>query len=308
MSVKRSSSLSSQLSYALRNSSSRAGSATSHSQSCILGPFGKPSRRDNESIAECVGNRQRCSGTPHIEGRSLDQADLNGVSPTDGLTGHLRSTVFCQSALGKRCNAQYAGDLAQTRLSACRQWARSTYAGGLGRGKCPCNLKESLRRRRLRCRASGSLLTGLRREMGPSWPNLRSPCRRRRCSKLHRPSLAKSHTINRATETCRPYRLEPRQVPLFGLSAVPPSGLPIDKAVAHVRPQCDFHKQLGLACLLRQQIVEAARKGSSTLNERTVRTAFQRMKSAGDLLVEDNRWYVVNKQRGSEKATAGSRR
>lgn len=59
--------------------------------------------------------------------------------------------------------------------------------------------------------------------------------------------------------------------------------------------------------LLRQQIVETARKGLSTLNERTVRTALQRMKTAGELVVEDNRWYVAEKK-GSEKAAAGSRK
>jgi hypothetical protein len=59
--------------------------------------------------------------------------------------------------------------------------------------------------------------------------------------------------------------------------------------------------------LLRQQIVETARKGLSTLNERTVRTALQRMKTAGELVVEDNRWYVAEKK-GSEKVAAGSRK
>lgn len=60
--------------------------------------------------------------------------------------------------------------------------------------------------------------------------------------------------------------------------------------------------------LIRQEIVETARKGPSTLSERTVRTALQRMKTAGELLVEDNRWYVADKQKGSEKAAAGLRK
>ena len=60
--------------------------------------------------------------------------------------------------------------------------------------------------------------------------------------------------------------------------------------------------------LLRQQIVETARKGLSSLNERAVRTALQRMKTAGELVVEDNRWYVADKQKGGEKAAAGSRK
>jgi len=57
--------------------------------------------------------------------------------------------------------------------------------------------------------------------------------------------------------------------------------------------------------LIRQEIVEVARKGLSTLSERTVRTALQRMKTAGELIVEDNRWYVADKQR-SGKADARS--
>lgn len=64
----------------------------------------------------------------------------------------------------------------------------------------------------------------------------------------------------------------------------------------------------GTPGLLRQQIVEQARKGLSTLTERTVRTALHRMKSAGELIVEDNRWYVADNQKGSEKAAAGSRK
>jgi hypothetical protein len=59
--------------------------------------------------------------------------------------------------------------------------------------------------------------------------------------------------------------------------------------------------------LLRQQIVETAGKTPSSLNERTVRTALQRMKAAGELLVEDNRWYVANKQKGSDKAAGASK-
>ena len=72
---------------------------------------------------------------------------------------------------------------------------------------------------------------------------------------------------------------------------------------AHETPMTIIEQR---ARLLRQQIAETARKGLSTLNERTVRTALQRMKTAGELIVEDNRWYVADKK-GGEKAAAGSR-
>lgn len=58
--------------------------------------------------------------------------------------------------------------------------------------------------------------------------------------------------------------------------------------------------------MLRQQIVETAHKGLSALNERTVRTALQQMKTAGELIVEDNRWYVADKQRRGEKSAMGT--
>jgi hypothetical protein len=46
----------------------------------------------------------------------------------------------------------------------------------------------------------------------------------------------------------------------------------------------------------RQDLVEAARKPLPNLNERTVRTALQRMKNAGDLQVIDGKWYLSEKQ------------
>lgn len=55
--------------------------------------------------------------------------------------------------------------------------------------------------------------------------------------------------------------------------------------------------------LIRQEIVEVARKGLSTLSERTVRTALQRIKTAGELIVEDNRWYVADKGKSGATAT-----
>jgi hypothetical protein len=48
--------------------------------------------------------------------------------------------------------------------------------------------------------------------------------------------------------------------------------------------------------LKRQEIVEAARRPLPTLNERTVRTALQRMKNAGELQVVDSKWYPTEKQ------------
>jgi hypothetical protein len=52
----------------------------------------------------------------------------------------------------------------------------------------------------------------------------------------------------------------------------------------------------------RQEIVEIACKTLSTLNERTVRTALQRMKGAGELYVEDNRWFIVERRRSAVDA------
>ena len=49
--------------------------------------------------------------------------------------------------------------------------------------------------------------------------------------------------------------------------------------------------------LLRHEIIDSARKKMPTLNERTVRTALQRMKNAGDLRVAESRWYLVDKQK-----------
>jgi hypothetical protein len=42
-------------------------------------------------------------------------------------------------------------------------------AGSLGRGKCPCNLKETPQRRNLRCRACDPV-AGLRREIAGLGP------------------------------------------------------------------------------------------------------------------------------------------
>lgn len=47
----------------------------------------------------------------------------------------------------------------------------------------------------------------------------------------------------------------------------------------------------------RQEIVDTACQTLSTLNERTVRTALQRMKGAGELYVTDNRWYVTDRHK-----------
>jgi hypothetical protein len=49
--------------------------------------------------------------------------------------------------------------------------------------------------------------------------------------------------------------------------------------------------------LQRQEIVDIACKTLSTLNERTVRTALQRMKGSGELQVLDNRWYIVERRK-----------
>jgi hypothetical protein len=56
--------------------------------------------------------------------------------------------------------------------------------------------------------------------------------------------------------------------------------------------------------LRRQDIVEAARKPLPTLNERTVRTALQRMKNAGELQVADGKWYLAEKQGRVAKHTS----
>jgi hypothetical protein len=46
----------------------------------------------------------------------------------------------------------------------------------------------------------------------------------------------------------------------------------------------------------RHEIVDIACKTLTTLNERTVRTALQRMKGAGELYVNDNRWFVSRRK------------
>lgn len=53
--------------------------------------------------------------------------------------------------------------------------------------------------------------------------------------------------------------------------------------------------------LQRHEIVEIARKSLSHLTERTVRTALQRLKEAGELRAEDGKWFVT------VKAPAGAR-
>ncbi len=47
--------------------------------------------------------------------------------------------------------------------------------------------------------------------------------------------------------------------------------------------------------LQRHEIVEIARKSLSHLTERTVRTALHRLKEAGELRVEDGKWFVAVK-------------
>ncbi len=47
--------------------------------------------------------------------------------------------------------------------------------------------------------------------------------------------------------------------------------------------------------LQRHEIVEIASKSLSHLSERTVRTALQRLKDAGELRVEDGKWFVAVK-------------
>jgi hypothetical protein len=47
--------------------------------------------------------------------------------------------------------------------------------------------------------------------------------------------------------------------------------------------------------LERHEILETARKSLTTLSERTLRTAMQRLKEAGDLRVENGRWFVAQK-------------
>jgi hypothetical protein len=56
----------------------------------------------------------------------------------------------------------------------------------------------------------------------------------------------------------------------------------------------------------RQEIVEAARKHLPTITERTVRTALQRMKNAGELQVVDGKWGLSERQaKISSKAGSG---
>lgn len=52
----------------------------------------------------------------------------------------------------------------------------------------------------------------------------------------------------------------------------------------------------GAPGLQRHEIIDSARKKMPTLNERTVRTALQRMKNTGELRVAESRWYLVEKQ------------
>lgn len=56
--------------------------------------------------------------------------------------------------------------------------------------------------------------------------------------------------------------------------------------------------------LRRQEIVENARKTLPNLNERSVRTALQRMKNAGELQVIDAKWYLTEKQKKVSKTEA----
>ncbi len=51
--------------------------------------------------------------------------------------------------------------------------------------------------------------------------------------------------------------------------------------------------------LQRGEIVDIARKKMPTMNERTVRTALQRMKNAGELRVAENRWYLTEKRQSA---------
>jgi hypothetical protein len=51
--------------------------------------------------------------------------------------------------------------------------------------------------------------------------------------------------------------------------------------------------------LQRHEIVQIARKTLSSVGERTVRSALQRMKNAGELVVADNKWYVADKPKRS---------
>jgi len=54
--------------------------------------------------------------------------------------------------------------------------------------------------------------------------------------------------------------------------------------------------------LKRQEIIDIARKTLPNLNERTVRTALQRMKNAGELTVVDSKWYLADKQDDSAES------
>lgn len=54
--------------------------------------------------------------------------------------------------------------------------------------------------------------------------------------------------------------------------------------------------------LQRGEIVTHARKKLPSLNERTVRTALQRMKNAGELRVTESKWYWVERRQGDRHA------
>jgi hypothetical protein len=48
--------------------------------------------------------------------------------------------------------------------------------------------------------------------------------------------------------------------------------------------------------LERHEIIETARKNLTTLSERTLRTAMQRLKETGDLRADNGRWYIAQKE------------
>jgi len=58
--------------------------------------------------------------------------------------------------------------------------------------------------------------------------------------------------------------------------------------------------------LRREEIIDTAAKHLPNLNERTVRTALQRMKNAGDLHATDGKWYIAEKPKKSGRSSGGS--
>ncbi len=56
----------------------------------------------------------------------------------------------------------------------------------------------------------------------------------------------------------------------------------------------------------RQDLVELAEKQMPTLNERSVRTALQRMKNAGELKTVENKWFLAEKRVNIGKATTAA--